>query len=323
MKFRHTANRVLDLAPWLVLVLALCIFAFVDARIVSADNLLVTLLQAVPVALLGLSLFWVLLTGEIDLSAGSSVSLSAVTMGTLLSTGTGLGVSLVVGIGVCLLVGAINGFLVGALRIPSFIATLATMLMLQGATLMVARTGIIIVLDPTLRKFGAATMDAGVPPTLVFALIVGLLSAYLARQTSFGLKTYSVGSSAERAQLAGIKVGVQRFAVFLCASIYAFFTAVVMIARVPVVSPATGGISLLLDAIAAAVIGGTSLFGGKGTVAGVICGAIIISLLTAALRIMGVEPSSLDLYKGLIIVLILLSDRGFALLRSMTENVRA
>lgn len=321
--FKRFVGIALDFAPWLVLALLLAVFAAVDVRIVSADNLLVVLLQAVPVALLGIALFWVLLTGEIDLSAGNAVSLSAVTMGTLLSSGVSLVPALAAGFATCLASGALNGALVGALRIPSFIATLATMLILQGATLMVARTGIILVFEPSLRAFGAPAARFGVPPTIVFALCVAAATWYAARQTSFGLRTYAVGSSPARAELAGISVGLQRFGVFAVSSVYVFLTAVVMIARVPVVNPGTGGISLLLDAIAAAVIGGTSLFGGAGTVGGVVCGAVVISLLTDALRVLGVDPSSLDLYKGLIIVLILLSDRGFAVVRAVTAKAHA
>jgi ribose transport system permease protein len=320
---RRWLGIALDLAPWLVLGLLLLAFGTVDARIVSSANLMVVLLQATPIAVLGLGVFWVLLTGEIDLSAGHAVAFGAVTMGTLLSSGMTLLPALGIGFAACLVTGFVNGVLVGALRIPSFIATLATMLMLQGATLIVARSGIILVLDPVLRAFGGFTSPLGVPPTLLFVVVLAGATWWLSRQTGFGLKTYAVGSHAARAELAGIAVGLQRAGVFMVSSIYVFLTAVVMISRVPVVNPSVGGISLLLDAIAAAVIGGTSLFGGKGTVGGVICGAVIISLLTAALRILGVEPSSLDLYKGLIIVLILLSDRGFSAARVLANKVNA
>lgn len=314
-KTNRIVEKALEYAPWLVLALLLAVFGALDGRIVSQENLLVVLLQATPIAVLALGIFWVLLTGEIDLSAGHAVSLGAVVMGMMLSSGTGLIPTLAVGFIVCLLAGAINGFLVSALQIPSFIATLATMLMLQGATLIVARSGIILVMNPTLRSFGAFSSTVGVPPTIVFVAVLAFLTWWMARQTTYGLKTYAVGSQPERAQLAGISVGAQRASVFVLSSCYVFMTAVVMISRVPVVNPSVGGISLLLDAIAAAVVGGTSLYGGRGTVSGVVCGAVVISLLTAALRVLGVEPSSLDLYKGLAIVLILLSDRAFALAR--------
>ncbi|TCL06723.1 ABC transporter permease [Sodalis ligni] len=310
----------LDFAPLLLLALLLVIFGGVDSRIVSVNNLNIIVLQATSVALLGLAMFWILLVGEIDLSAGNLVSFSAVTMGTLLSSGYGLVPSLAVGLFSCLFFGLINGLMVAILKLPSFIATLVTTLILQGATLMVAKTGTILVLNPLLRRFGAFTSAYILPPTVLFVIIIAALCWWLAKRTAFGLKTYAIGSSAERAVLAGISVRGQKVCVFLVSSVLVFFTATVVIARIPVVNPNVGGISLLLDAIAAAVIGGTSLFGGRGMVAGVICGALIISLLTAALRILGIDPSSLDLYKGLIIICILLLDQGLSLIRQKRKQ---
>ncbi|MCW8165186.1 ABC transporter permease [Verminephrobacter aporrectodeae subsp. tuberculatae] len=314
-------DAALDHAPWLVLCLLLAAFGLVDARIVARENLWVVVQQATPIALLGLAVFWVLLTGEIDLSAGHSVTLSAVSMGTLLSSGVALPAALGVGFACCAVVGCVNGLLVAALRIPSFIATLASMLLLQGATLIVATTGTILVLDPRLRAF-AGSAGAGVSPMVAFTAAVALGSWWLARWTGFGLKTFALGSHPARAELAGVRVQVQKFGAFLLSSVYVFLAAAIIIARVPVVNPGVGGTGLLLDAIAAAVIGGTSLLGGRGTVGGVVCGALTMSLLTAALRVLGVEPSSLDLYKGAIIVLILLGDRGLHALRALAHGQR-
>ena len=314
-------NTVLNFAPILLLIVLLLLFATVDSRIVSLNNLVIVMLQATTIALLGLGLFWILLTGEIDLSAGHLVSFCAVTMGTLLSAGTELPTALLIGFLACLAFGVFNGIMVAVLKLPSFIATLATMLILQGATLMVAKTGTILVMNPVLRSFGAFTSSWGLPPTVIFVGIIALVSAWISRRTAFGLKTYAVGSSIERAELAGISVIKQKIGVFALSSVFVFMTAVVFISRVPVVNPNIGGVNLLLDAIAAAVIGGTSLFGGRGYISGVLCGALIISLLTGALRILGVEPSSLDLYKGAIIICILLLDQCINYFRMQRKQV--
>ena len=311
----------LDLAPLLLLLILLLVFGSVDARIVSFNNLNIIMLQATSIALLGLAMFWILLTGEIDLSAGHLVAFCAVAMGTLLSSGTGLAGALAVGFIACIAFGLLNGLMVAVLKLPSFIATLATMLILQGSTLMVAKTGTILVLNPLLRGFGAFNSSWRLPPTVLFVIVMAVVGWWVSRRTSFGLKTYAIGSSAERARLAGISVSAQKIGVFLLSSVFIFLTATVIIARIPVVNPNVGGISLLLDAIAAAVIGGTSLFGGRGSVGGVICGALIISLLTAALRILGVDPSSLDLYKGAIIICILLLDQGINTVRHHRKQV--
>lgn len=143
------------------------------------------------------------------------------------------------------------------------------------------------------------------------------------RRTRFGLRAYALGSDPAAAELAGIPVVRQTILVYSASGLFVFLTAFVMICRVPVVTPNIGGTSLLLDAIAAAVLGGTSIFGGRGTVWGVVVGALIVSLLTTALRIFGTDPSSLELYKGAIIVAALLADSGMTLAkRRLTEAAR-
>ena len=130
------------------------------------------------------------------------------------------------------------------------------------------------------------------------------------RRTRFGLRTYAIGSDAAAAELAGISVEQQTVLVYAASGLFTFLTAVMMVSRVPVVTPNLGGTSLLLDAIAAAVIGGASIFGGRGSVWGVLAGAVIVSLLTNALRVFGADPSTIDFFKGGIIMIALAGDAG-------------
>ncbi|HMG50523.1 MAG TPA: hypothetical protein VK597_07985 [Inquilinus sp.] len=160
---------------------------------------------------------------------------------------------------------------------------------------------------------------------LLNGLLVGLIAAgawWLMRRTRFGLRTYAIGSDPAAAQLAGVPLPRQQLLTYLVAAVFTFLTAVLMISRVPVVTPNLGGTALLLDAIAAAVLGGTSIFGGRGTVLGVVVGAVIVSLLTNALRVFGVDPSSIDLFKGAIIVLALIADAGIRMLRLRLDEGR-
>ena len=136
------------------------------------------------------------------------------------------------------------------------------------------------------------------------------------RRTRFGLRTYALGSDAAASELAGIPIARHTVLVYTASGVFVFLCALVMVARVPIVTPNLGGTTLLLDAIAAAVLGGTSIFGGRGTVWGTIVGALIVSLLTTALRIFGTDPSSLELYKGAIIMVALLADSGMTLAKT-------
>jgi ribose transport system permease protein len=216
--------------------------------------------------------------------------------------------------------GLVNGLLVGVVRIPAFIATLATFTAVQGVTLMKAKSGTLIVSDPTLLRIGTGSV-AGIPFPIVIAAGVALVMAVLLRMTRFGLRTYALGSGEpDAARLSGVPVARHLVMVYLLAGLLTTITGVLLAARSGVVAPNIGGVSLLLDAIAATVLGGTSIFGGRGTVWGTLVGAVIIALITNALRSSGVDASSLDLWRGGIIGLALVVDAGIQLLRRRLED---
>lgn len=302
-------RRVLDLSPLILLIVLTVIFAVVDPRVVSGQSLINIVSQATPIAVLALGALIVLLTGGIDLSAGVGVAFCAVLIATLVDSGAGLPGALAIGLAVMLAVGLVNGFIISLLKIPPFVTTLATMVALQGATLAVASKGVLMLKEPMLRFIGVER-SFGIPHVIFTTLAIVVLAAVIMRRTRFGLRTYALGSDAAAAELAGIPVTRHTILVYAASGLFVFLTAFIMISRVPVVTPNIGGTSLLLDAIAAAVLGGTSIFGGRGTVWGTVVGALIVSLLTTALRIFGTNPSSLELYKGAIIMAALLADSG-------------
>lgn len=307
-------RRLLAFAPVLLLALLLVVFGLLDDRVVDGANLRNVAVQATPIALIGLGAFVVLLSGGIDLSAGVGVALVAVVLAERLHAGAALPVAIVTAGAVAVVVGLINGALVGFAKLPPFVATLATMVMVQGATLKVSTSGAVVAADPTLRSLGTGTVG-GVPAPIVAVAAIGLGFWVVMRWTRFGIRTYAIGSDAAAAQLSGVSRTRQSLAIYAVSGLMVLLAAVIIVSRSPVVTPTVGGTSLLLDGIAAAVIGGTSIFGGRGTVGGVLVGALIMALITNALRVFGVEPSSIDLYKGAIIILALLADSGVRLAR--------
>lgn len=302
-------QRILAVSPLILLVVLTTAFAIVDPRVVSTQSLLNIVAQATPIAILALGAMIVLLTGGIDLSAGVGVAFCAVLIASLIDAGTGVPVALAIGLAMMLLIGLFNGTVIALLRIPPFVTTLATMVALQGATLAVASKGVLMLKEPWLRFIGIER-TMGVPNVIFATALIVVAAGILMRRTRFGLRTYALGSDASAAELAGIPVKRQTILVYVASGFFVFLTALIMISRVPVVTPNIGGTSLLLDAIAAAVLGGTSIFGGRGTVWGAVVGALIVSLLTTALRIFGTDPSSIELYKGAIIMAALLADSG-------------
>lgn len=294
-------------SPAIILVTLLTILSLIDSRIIAFSNLLIVIVQATPIAVLALGAFLVLVTAGIDLSAGAVVTLCAVVTGVVLLEDASLPLALLAGFTVAIAFGAINGVLVGYIGVPPFVATLATMIIAQGFTLIAATRGVLLVSNDWLREFGLGTI-VGIPILVAATAVVAVALNTAMRSTRLGLYTYAIGSNAESAVLAGLKLRKQLFVTYVFAAAFYFLAAVFIVSRIPVITPNVGGTGILLDGIAAAVIGGTSIYGGKGSVPGVIVGALIVSLLTNALRVLGVDPSSIQLYKGLIIAAALILD---------------
>ncbi len=305
-----TANA----GPVGLLLVTLIACGLLDTRILAAQNLLNVLMQSVPVLMLALGAFIVLLTGGIDLSAGVSVTLGSIVIASLLSGGADLPVALGVGLATVVVVGAVNGLLVTTFRIPAFVATLATMSGVQGTSLLLATRGVYVLSNPTLKQLGTGRID-GVPISVIAAVIVVGAAYVLVHHTRLGLRVYATGSDAAAAALANVPIRTVLLLAYVAAACFTFLAAIMLIARTPIVTPNLGGQSLLLDAIAACVLGGTSIFGGRGTVIGVVAGSLIVGLFSNALRIVGIDPSSLDFMKGALVIAALVCDVGITRLR--------
>jgi ribose transport system permease protein len=271
------------------------------------------LIVAAPIILIGLAAMIALVSGGIDLSAGMSVTFCCIVIATVFKSTASLSLALIAGLAVALTVGAVNGVLIGLMRIPPFVATLASMVILQGLTLYFAQSGVLLIRDPVLKFIGQGAMF-GLPMIIVFAVAAALACNLVMRHTSFGLRIYAAGSDAASLKLAGISTARQLVGTYIFVGCFVFLCAVVLIGRVPIVTPTMGGASLLLDALSAAVLGGVSMFGGRGTVSGLVCGAIAVSLITTATQIFGLDPSAIGMVKGSIVLVALAGDRIVSLI---------
>jgi ribose/xylose/arabinose/galactoside ABC-type transport system permease subunit len=312
-------SRLLGFQPQIILLALLIAAGISNPKIVALANLKNVLIQATPIALLALGAMVVLIAGGIDLSAGFGVGLCAVIIASKYVAGGSLVSALAWGVGAGLLLGLVNGLVVGLLGIPAFVATLGSMVAVEGITLMLASANVLVVQDPTLVTIANGYLGP-IPASLIAVALVSLIVAILLRQTSFGLRAYAVGSNAEAAGLSGVDLAREQVYVFLFSGLMTALTGALLVGRVSIVSPNIGGLDLLLDALAATVIGGTSIFGGRGTVIGTMTGALIISLVTNMLIVYGVNASSLDIFKGLIIILALGVDAG---IRTAQARLRA
>ena len=300
--------------PILLLLLSVVVSGLLDGRILAPQNLMVILAQSVPILMLALGAFIVLLTGGIDLSAGVAATLGGIIIAGRLGAGVDLVPALMIGLAAMASIGLINGLLVSVMKLPAFVATLASMSVIQGLVLLMAKQGVYVLSNPTLKYLGTGRL-AGIPISILAACLVIVIAQIVMRQTRFGLRVYATGSDAIAAGLADISTRLVLLQTYVVGSVFALLAAVTLIARTPVVTPNIGGQPLLLDAIAACVLGGTSIFGGRGTVVGVVAGALIVSLFSNTLRVVGIDPSSLDLMKGALVIAALVCDIGIVTAR--------
>lgn len=294
----------LKYAPLLLFAAVVLVFSTLSPRFLDARNFLNIVVQSAHVGILGIGMTFVLLTAGIDLSVGAVMFLGAATLGVLL---TGLPiwlavcVVLVIGIGF----GAINAIAITRIRVAAFIATLATLFIGRGLALYVTGTQVILMPRPVLEL--GRTNWLGVSYAVWIFLAILLLAWLVLSQTTFGRQVYAVGADAESAAKAGINVRRILFSVYVICAACAAVAGLVMASQVGTVSP-TFAIQKEFAAIAAAVLGGTSLFGGRGSVLGTVFGAILIQTVENGLVIVNADPYIYPMVIAAIIFVAVLVD---------------
>lgn len=282
------------------LLVAAVIFSFANPRFASFGNFQSILIAAAPFALIALGQTLVILTGGIDLSVGSTIALSGMVSAWLVvKQGTPLWMAFAVGVIVGLAVGVANGFLVSVLNIAPFVASLSTMTAGAGLAYAVGR-GAPIQGIPAEYGALANTRWLGLPVP-VWLMIIGIvIIGLLLQRYTFGTKIYAVGGNPSAAAVSGIKVQRVRFSVYAMSGLLAGLSGVLLSSRVVNASPSLGQ-GYELDSIAAVVIGGASLFGGRGSIWGTAIGLFLIQTLNNGLDIMLVPSYWQDVITGVLI----------------------
>ncbi|MDA7415748.1 ribose ABC transporter permease [Xenophilus arseniciresistens] len=284
-----------------VLVLLCVGFALTTESFASVQNLTIITQQASINIVLAAGMTFVILTGGIDLAVGSVLAVSAVAA-LLVSTIPGLGMlGMFAGLACGLVFGLINGFLIAVLKLSPFIVTLGSLTAVRGIARLLADDK--TVFNPQLPfAFVGNGEVLGVPWLVIIAFAVVAISWFILRRTVLGLNIYSVGGNPEAARLAGIKVPLILLFVYATSGLLAGLGGVMASARLYAANGLQLGMSYELDAIAAVVLGGTSLVGGTGSILGTLVGALIIAVLTNGLILMGVSDIWQYIIKGLVII---------------------
>jgi ribose transport system permease protein len=265
----------------------------------SRQNIFNLLRQVAGLAGMGLGMLLVILTGGIDLSVGSLAAFTSVLVASLLGpVGLLPAVGLTISAGA--LCGAVSGYLVAARRMAPFIATLAMMTIARGFAFILSKGSPIIIAEPRLNQFGSAYW-LGVPAPVFVMLAIFALVAFLLRYTVFGRMVTAIGSNEAAVRLAGVRTRWYKFAVYCISGAFCAVAGIISTSRTGVGSPIVGA-GAELDAIAAVVIGGASLSGGKGTAFNTLLGVLILGIIGNIMNLMNIPGYPQQVVKGLIIV---------------------
>ena len=296
----------LNNAPLILFTLVLAVFGVMSPKFLAGDNLVNILIQTSATGIVATGMTFVLLTAGVDLSVGAIMFVGAAVTGKMVLAGQPLPLALAVMLGIGLIFGAINAVFVTGLRIVAFIVTLATLFVGRGFALWITETRAMNLPDNFLY-LGSARIT-GVPlPVIAFAAVVLLAHLALAR-TPFGRQIYALGNSPENARKAGVRADRILFTVYVISGFCAAFGGIISLAQLGAVSPKFG-LDYEFKAIAAAVLGGTSLFGGRGRVfPGTVLGAVLIQSVENGLNILNVDPYLYPLITSAIIFLAVLLD---------------
>jgi ribose transport system permease protein len=272
----------------------------------TAANLLNVLRQTALLFILASGLTLVILTAGLDLSVGANVALSACLAASVIK-GTGhASLGFLTGIGCGALIGLINGLLVTSLRIPSFIATYGMLWVLSGLTYYYMAGETIHGFPPGFRQLGSGYF-LGVPIPVYVMILFLLLGSWFAQRTIWGQQIYAIGANPVAARLSGVPVQRRLVLVYTFTGAMAGLASLIILARI---NSAQGDIGedLTLPAIAAVLIGGTSLFGGSGTVGGTLIGALILTLVLNGMNLLQINAAWQPLVTGIIVVLAVWMD---------------
>ncbi|HEY4571711.1 MAG TPA: ABC transporter permease [Kribbella sp.] len=299
------------LGPLAALVIACVIFSVQSDRFFTGGNFSLIIQQVMVVGTLAIGQTLIILTAGIDLSNGAIMAFGSIVMAKLAVGGTIPPLlAIIIGIGVCALFGLVNGTLVTQVPLPPFIVTLGMLSIAFALTHIYSQEQTVTGLPSTLTALGQTFSIGGTEVTygsLVTILLYGLF-AYLLGQTAWGKHVYAVGDNREAARLTGIPTKKLLIGVYTTAGLVYGIAALLSIARTGVGDPQAGQTDNL-DSITAVVLGGTSLFGGRGTMVGTLLGALIVGVIRNGLQLIGVASIYQTLITGILVILAVTVDQ--------------
>jgi ribose transport system permease protein len=310
-KKRINSNALQQVLAFASLIVLILIFSISSSNFFQFDNIIGILLSTAVVGILALGATMIIVTSGIDLSVGTVLTLSSVMTGVFaVNLGFPVWAAVIGGIVTGAVTGLVSGTAIAKLKIPPFIATLAMMMIAKGLALVISKaTPIYFTSLPSFNKIamGSIIPGSGIPNAIFIFFGMAILASLILNKTIIGRYTFALGSNEEATRLSGVNVNKWKVIIYMIAGAFTGVAGIVMASRLNSAQPALGA-GYELEAIAAVVIGGTSLSGGKGTILGTVIGALIMSVLTNGLQILSVPQEWQTVVVGAVILLAVYAD---------------
>lgn len=284
-----------------IMIVFFAVVTLINPKFIRPTNLF-NILQSVSVmGILAIGMTFVLITGGIDLAAGYNVTLSAVTVGAVFMDTSNPYLAMLAGFGISLFIGIINGIFISHFNIMPFIATLATMAIAQGLIQLIGAGKLMQLRHPIFDFVGKRKIGNLAISSLIMLLGIGIGYVIL-HHSKLGNYTYAIGSNKKNAEVAGVNVRGYTLIVYALSGACAGLSGILLGSRVTLVTLNSGGSSLLMDTIAAVILGGVNTSGGEGKILGTLIGIIFLGMISNALTLLNVPSVAQDLFKGLVII---------------------
>lgn len=302
-------NRIkgFDYLPLIIaFAIIIAFFGITTNHFFAIRNFLNILLYAANVGILACTMTLILVSGNIDLSIGSVISLGGIVLGTCLNAGASTFVAILACVGVCMLTGLYNAVMITRVHVNAFITTLAGMQIFRGSAYIITGGKALTITNDAVKLIGRG-YSGPIPNAVIIMLAIVVLFSLIAKYTTFGRRIYVIGGNANVAFLSGIDVSKNLSLMFLLNGLLCGITTVVYCAQLGAAMPqnATG---MEFDVITAVVLGGTSMSGGKGTIIGSIIGALLIGTLNNGMVMMNIQSYWQDVIGGIVLVIAVIFD---------------
>ena len=284
------------------------LFSILSPYFFNFDNLITVIKQTAVIGIIAIGVTFVIITGGIDLSLGSVVAVSGVVAGYTLASGAPNIVGVLVGTLIGLLCGVLSGFLVAYGELPAFIATLGMMMSARGMSLVLTQgRPVYLAGNKTFNLIHNYNLFKVIPLPVIYLVVIAIVAHYILKRTAIGRYVFATGSNEDAARLSGINVQMVKLVVYSVSGLMSGLSGILLVARLNSAQPAIGS-GYELDAIAAAVIGGTSLSGGEGQIIGTIIGALIMSTMKNGLNLMHVSQFWQQVIIGIVVIMAVYID---------------